>query len=59
VRLWTPFITAVAALIVAAAVLVPTPAEAPAGDCMKLRTGSYDITVRSAGENRNVHVHVP
>ena len=58
-RLWTPFMTALAALIVAGALLIPTPAEAPAGDCMKLRTGSYDITVRSAGENRNVHMHVP
>jgi polyhydroxybutyrate depolymerase len=51
--------TALAALIVAAVLLIPTPAEAPAGDCLQLRTGSYDITVPSAGENRNVHMHVP
>jgi len=58
-RVWTPLTTALAAVFAAAAVLLPTPAEAPAGDCMKLRTGSYDITVQSAGEARNVHMHVP
>jgi polyhydroxybutyrate depolymerase len=46
-------------LLLTAAVLVPTPAEAPAGDCVKLRTGSYDVTLTSAGERRTVRMHVP
>jgi polyhydroxybutyrate depolymerase len=58
-RLWTPLTTSLAVLLLAAAVLVPTPAEAPAGDCVKLRTGSYDVTLTSAGERRTVHMHVP
>src|SRR5689334_9392138 len=58
-RMWTPLTTVLAALLVGAAMLIPTPAEAPAGDCGKLRTGSYDVKVQSAGEQRTVHMHVP
>jgi polyhydroxybutyrate depolymerase len=58
-RLRTPLSITLAALIAAVVLLAPTPAEAPAGNCTKLRTGSYDITLTSAGEQRNVHVHVP
>jgi polyhydroxybutyrate depolymerase len=39
--------------------LVADAAVAPAYDCRTVRAGSYDITVQSAGEKRNVHVHVP
>jgi polyhydroxybutyrate depolymerase len=58
-RLWPPLSITLTALSVAVALLVPTPAEAPAGDCTHLRTGSYDITLRSTGEQRTVHMHVP
>jgi polyhydroxybutyrate depolymerase len=57
-RLWTAF-PIIAPLLTLVVLLAPTPAEAPAGDCTKLQTGSYDITITSAGEQRNVHVHVP
>jgi polyhydroxybutyrate depolymerase len=57
-RLWTPF-TILIAVCALAALLAASPAQAPADPCAPVRTGSYDITVRSAGEQRNVHVHVP
>jgi polyhydroxybutyrate depolymerase len=57
-RLRTP-VSWLAVLCALAATLATRPATAPAGDCGQLQTGSYDITITSAGEQRNVHLHVP
>lgn len=57
-RLWAPFPLVIFACVLGA-LLAPSPARAPADPCAPVRTGSYDITILSAGEQRNVHVHVP